>query len=385
MTRFEFMAALEQLLAPLPDAERYDALRYYEEYFDAAGPEKEAEVLAELGSPEALAQKLLEGQPLTPAPAKEDARTRRRGRAKWFALGGFAAAALALSLVSVLPSVQKGPTPHSQSPSTAVFTSQNTAKNEVESFQQSVSLEEIRDLEIRMDFGSVVFRVDEKATAATLDFQEFRRDWLLCQRQQDDERYEYLIRYKVPANVDPHKWSNPVLTITLPPEALRSLDLYLAMGDVDLGSLAADEMDLELSMGDLSADAVRSRDFSAEMAMGNIQMDQLQANEADFALSMGSLTLDSAAIQELDAEMDMGDLDIARLESLREAEIQLSAGDLTLGLAGTADSYRTSAHCALGTVTVNGRGQGSRYQTGGSGAALSAQCSLGSIHLNFDA
>ena len=85
MTRFEFMAALEQLLAPLPDAERYDALRYYEEYFDAAGPEKEAEVLAELGSPEALAQKLLEGQPLTPAPAKEDARTRRRGRAKWFA------------------------------------------------------------------------------------------------------------------------------------------------------------------------------------------------------------------------------------------------------------------------------------------------------------
>ena len=34
MTRFEFMAALEQLLSPLPDAERCDALRYYEEYFD---------------------------------------------------------------------------------------------------------------------------------------------------------------------------------------------------------------------------------------------------------------------------------------------------------------------------------------------------------------
>lgn len=386
MTRFEFMAALEQLLSPLPDAERCDALRYYEEYFDAAGPEKEAEVIAELGSPEQLAKKLLEAQslPTVPTPpAAANARSRQRSRAKWFALGGFAAAVLAFGLVSVLPSAKTGPIPLIQTPSTAVFTSQDTSKHEVESFQQSVSLEEIRNLELQLDFGSVVFQVDEKATAATLDFQEFRRDWLLCQRQQDDDGYEYLIRYKVPANVDPHKWSNPVLTITLPPEALRSLDLYLAMGDADLGSLSVDDMDLELSMGDLSAKAVRSREFSADMAMGNIQLEQLQANEADFALSMGSLAIDSAAVQELDAEMDMGDLKIARLEGLREAELELSAGDLTLGLADAADSCRTNARCALGEVMVNGQSQGTRYQTSSGSAALSVQCSLGDIRLNF--
>lgn len=386
MTRFEFMSALEQLLSPLPDAERCDALRYYEEYFDAAGPEKEAEVIAELGSPEQLAKKLLEAQslPTVPTPpAAANARSRQRSRAKWFALGGFAAAVLAFGLVSVLPSAKTGPIPLIQTPSTAVFTSQDTSKHEVESFQQSVSLEEIRDLELRLDFGSVVFQVDENATAATLDFQEFRRDWLLCQRQQDDDGYEYLIRYKVPANVDPHKWSNPVLTITLPPEALRSLDLYLAMGDADLGSLSVDDMDLELSMGDLSAKAVRSREFSADMAMGNIQLEQLRANEADFALSMGSLAIDSAAVQELDAEMDMGDLKIARLEGLREAELELSAGDLTLGLADAADSCRTNARCALGEVTVNGQSQGTRYQTSSGSAALSVQCSLGDIRLNF--
>ena len=42
MTRTAFLAALEQLLAPLPEAERKDALSYYEDYLDAAGPEKEA-------------------------------------------------------------------------------------------------------------------------------------------------------------------------------------------------------------------------------------------------------------------------------------------------------------------------------------------------------
>ena len=32
MTRTAFLAALEQLLAPLPEAERKDALSYYEDY-----------------------------------------------------------------------------------------------------------------------------------------------------------------------------------------------------------------------------------------------------------------------------------------------------------------------------------------------------------------
>ena len=55
MTRTAFLAALEQLLAPLPEAERKDALSYYEDYLDAAGPENEARAIAELGSPEEVA------------------------------------------------------------------------------------------------------------------------------------------------------------------------------------------------------------------------------------------------------------------------------------------------------------------------------------------
>ena len=47
MTRTAFLAALEQLLAPLPESERKDALSYYEDYLDAAGPENEARAIAE--------------------------------------------------------------------------------------------------------------------------------------------------------------------------------------------------------------------------------------------------------------------------------------------------------------------------------------------------
>ena len=59
MTRTAFLAALEQLLAPLPESERKDALRYYEEYLDAAGPENAARAIAEQGSPEEVARKIL--------------------------------------------------------------------------------------------------------------------------------------------------------------------------------------------------------------------------------------------------------------------------------------------------------------------------------------
>ena len=49
MTKFEYLAELEQLLADLPAQERRDAMNYYEEYFVSAGPDKEEDVIRELG------------------------------------------------------------------------------------------------------------------------------------------------------------------------------------------------------------------------------------------------------------------------------------------------------------------------------------------------
>ena len=81
MTRTAFLAALEQLLAPLPETERKDALSYYEDYLDAAGPENEARAIAELGSPEEVARKILDEQSpqgASPAPASPAPRSRWR-------------------------------------------------------------------------------------------------------------------------------------------------------------------------------------------------------------------------------------------------------------------------------------------------------------------
>ena len=66
MTKYEYLAELERLLSALPEQERRDAMNYYEEYFVSAGPEKEAEAIHELGTPQQVARKILEEAGVNP-------------------------------------------------------------------------------------------------------------------------------------------------------------------------------------------------------------------------------------------------------------------------------------------------------------------------------
>ena len=48
MTRDEFMKELAYLLQDIQDEDKDDAVQYYTDYFEEAGPDKEAEVIQEL-------------------------------------------------------------------------------------------------------------------------------------------------------------------------------------------------------------------------------------------------------------------------------------------------------------------------------------------------
>ena len=59
MDKITYLAELAEGLARwVPERERQDILRYYAEYFEEAGPDREAEVVAELGDPWALSSRL---------------------------------------------------------------------------------------------------------------------------------------------------------------------------------------------------------------------------------------------------------------------------------------------------------------------------------------
>lgn len=55
----EYLKELENLLKVLPEIERQNALKYYEEYFSDAGKENELSVISELGDVNLLADKII--------------------------------------------------------------------------------------------------------------------------------------------------------------------------------------------------------------------------------------------------------------------------------------------------------------------------------------
>ncbi|MDE7327306.1 MAG: DUF1700 domain-containing protein [Lachnospiraceae bacterium] len=61
MMKNEFLVRLKELLCDLPQEERDEAVRYYEDYFEDAGPLEEPRVLKELISPEDVAEKIRAG------------------------------------------------------------------------------------------------------------------------------------------------------------------------------------------------------------------------------------------------------------------------------------------------------------------------------------
>ena len=84
MNRNEYMAALRRALSVLPEEERANALRYYEEYFDDAGPENEQQVISDLGAPEKVAEQILaDYRELTAVPHQDAGGAAGKPRRRW--------------------------------------------------------------------------------------------------------------------------------------------------------------------------------------------------------------------------------------------------------------------------------------------------------------
>ena len=306
MTRTAFLAALEQLLAPLPEAERKDALSYYEDYLDAAGPEKEAQTIAELGTPEEVAHKILEEQ----APADSSAAPAspaHKPRSTWRMVlgGGLAVLAICIFLfqyskAAPVPPVDATPSPASSTSDASSAVVQNEGTSSAASADLSgilpltvpaddlgnstlqIPLEKLRtELELELDYGSVVFVTDPTLTSdvyATFQFDNFPHTPL---QRTSDEYGHTTLDFGMPDNwqVSPDA-PEALLTVTLPADALTRLTLDLEVGDVHLDDLQLQSLKVELDNGSLYADDLTvTRDLEADISIGGCLIRQLSGTK----------------------------------------------------------------------------------------------------------
>ena len=382
MTRQEYMQQLAALLAAMPEAERRDALDYYEEYFDAAGPEKEAQTIQELGSPQDVAEKIWEGTGAQPGTSIPDSNmpeqgSRRRKSPVWIVL-----AILAILIVVLLVfngsfkivtkyqySIAESATAEEVPPQETTGEANGEAAggatestNRLESSTMTLDAKQVQTMVLDLDCGEVAFVRSNAADEITLRFENFYSDWL--ERTVDED--SFTVQYKLPKGYISGSDPTPTLSIALPERELEQIELNLRLGSADLGTLKAKRITADLALGSLYADDLQTRQLDATLALGSAELGNVQADR---------VTIENA----------QGDVTISRLLGASQVQVTDQLGNIALTLGEKADGYSVQAACGLGSITVSGAKQASPYSANSKAAnTVILDAALGDITLNFE-
>lgn len=396
MTRQEYMQQLAALLAAMPEAERRDALDYYEEYFDAAGPEKEAQTIQELGSPQNVAEKIWEGtgaQFGTPMPdnSMPEQGSRRRKSPVWIVLAILAILIVVLLVFngffiivtkyqySIAESATAEEVPPQETTGEATenmdeSTDENTetaitkesakseSTNRLESSTMTLDAKQVQTMVLDLDCGEVAFVRSNAADEITLRFENFYSGWL--ERTVDESGFS--VRYKIPKGYISGSDPTPTLSIALPEIELEQIELNLNLGSADLGTLKA-------------------KSIQADLALGSLYADELQTGQLDATLALGSAELGTVQAERVTIENAQGDVTISRLLGASQVQVTDQLGNIALTLGEKADGYSVQAACGMGSITVSGAKQASPYSANSKAAnAVILDAALGDITLNFE-
>ncbi|MFR8610209.1 MAG: DUF1700 domain-containing protein [Faecalibacterium prausnitzii] len=288
MTRTAFLAALEQLLAPLPEAERKDALSYYEDYLDAAGPENEARAIAELGSPEEVARKILDEQSPQGSSAAP-ASPARKPHSRWRMVLGGGLAVLILACFffqhSKATPVQPVEPVSSAADSSSVPADTVPLTIPADDLGEStlqIPLEKLnQELKLSLNYGSVTFVTDPSLTSdkyATFQFDNFPHSPVLRTTGGDSRT---TLTFEMPENWQvAENAPEAMLTVTIPADALTRLIISLETGDVRLAPMQLKTLNVALTNGGLRAeDLTVTRDLLVELPAGGCVIDHLSVAE----------------------------------------------------------------------------------------------------------
>ena len=405
MNKQTYLAKLAQLLAPLPEQERQDALNYYEEYFDAAGPEAEDATAAELGDPADAARKILEGEGLmldsaqaaagessdaadtaqdaAPEPTGENPPTTKPELHGPAAIPPVMGVLLALAAVLVVVCVlligffgvrrssiadtaetfvvsaveqSQDADPTTETPDSENVEESGTAAegssdpvddNNPHTMGMSFGSITPQDAVLDIDYGRLTIVIDPGATSVALHCENIyskRFDFTYTENE------PLTIRYKVPANCDLSSEPEPEFVLSVPDAEtfhFKKLSITSAMGDVEFDNsdtIAADSIDIDLAMGSFTGSTVQAEQFTANISMG--------------------------------------DFDLGLLAGVETAKVEAAMGDIGLTVDGRPDDYALDLQTSMGNVVFNGRTMSSTYtQTAAAPRSVTLTAPMGDVVL----
>lgn len=377
MDKLTYLAELAEGLARwVPERERQDILRYYAEYFEEAGPEREAQVVAELGDPWALSCRLaVEGGFATQQQA-ENWTPPKRKKWPWILVG--AAAVLVFIVGSVVMSAMR----------IGSWFGRNVAS--YIAGEQTAVVEQVDDAQ----FGTAYEEADQSGAG----FWTVEDGWL--------ETFDEIDVDVSIANV----------TVTGGDDYTLSISSDTTLGGYSLKWEVKDGV-LKIRDGGTAGHVEINNwdDFKNMFGVNASAMDVIitvpetgeMVNKIKAKTGLGDVFLSSLYVSEqVTAETGLGDVECYNVRAHDEVDLESGMGDVTLGVdevfAGGKFDLKTGmgnveasidfqeknwdyeAKTGMGTVTVNGDGRGTKAQRKGDGSyELEAESGMGDINLYF--
>lgn len=340
----------------MPAREKEDTLRWYEEYLQDAGPEREAGIIEELGPPDALAHRLAEEGGWI-----RDKPRRSKGMVIGTAVAALlVAAALCVGIWGALrpdpdgpsagpdPSVgQEGPVqpsatpPQSGSPAPTgdPAPSHDPAPSNDPAPSQSQlpadgpqALDAFQGVDVDIAVGDVTIR-----TGADFQIEVEARGTVGSE--------PYRIEYEVTGDVlkvvsSPRPMDSPTrdlsarMTITVPADqTLETVQVYVDVGDVALHDLTAGKIDLRTDVGDASVTGSAADSIDLDADVGTLSVTGSVADSIKLDSDTGDLKLTGAPAAIMELTTDTGDITVHLDYGLDQCSYQLSTdtGDIRAG------------------------------------------------------
>ena len=381
MDKITYLAELAEGLARwVPERERQDILRYYAEYFEEAGPDREAQVIQELGDPWALSCRLaVEGGYVTQQQADSWMPPKRK-KWPWILTG----AALALAVLITIPvmlvaslagrSVGSNVASFITGEETAVVEQEYEAQFDtvfedkayvegaeyVEGFwtMEDGYLEAFSEIDIDAGIANVTVTAGEDYTlfissGATLGGYSLKwevEDGVLKIRDSGTAGHVQINSWEDFKNTFGINASAMNVTITVPETSVEKLKVKTGLGDVHVGGLEV--------LGTLKA----------ETGMGDIKCYEVRAHD------------------EVDLESGLGDVTLAVEEAYSGTKFDLKTGMGTVEaqINSLEKDWDYEAKTGMGNVTVNGDSRGSKVERKSTGDyKLELESGMGDINLYF--
>jgi len=395
-----YLRYLRALLATrISEREAEEAVRYYTEYFQEAGPEREAEVIASLGNPEELAKRIVEQREQESAPPKPP-RVLHSWKAfppprvyPWKVLLALAAGIFVVRMASGAVF-----SPHTEPPPEISFRTE--ASDEVERIAQMdiVSVDEGVEIATVVEgtaveqglWGKAVVSGDSRVPFQVLDINvevggvtvstgsdyTVNLNWdsghsaYTLQSQQEGGSLQIWSEGKVESSLS--SLNSAWIDITIPEDTmLENVTIHTGLGDVIwiAPCAVAGQVDISTNMGDVTWEAegessVNTLNFHSDMGDVYAYFNSATALRAEFSSHMGDVTVEGMQSAELTAWTNMGDV-----------EIQLPGGE---PLAYVLDA-------SMGETYVNGdpRGKHILQNPSNAGRNVTGRSDMGDVSLGF--